>query len=312
MGSGAVARILTSTNIQDYLTCPRFYYLNQIKGYFKKRKDLNLSIGTLFHSAMEIWSKEGQEGAIGFLRTAVQHTFKEHRLDPSFDTAELTKADAILLGMVEHYPFPVMADQVEVEFRVPFNNFDLAGKWDGEHSYDGRKVIFDYKTKKRMPSHIDDFSLNKRDFQGQFYFYVARKLLKADQFEGFEKIYVKQPELRQNKNETLDRFCFRMRQDYAKRPDFYYKRVPIFFDPDDGEFMNNLTYLTSEIGARIKHGTYWEMNYTNCKTKYHKHCVYLPICNQEPGWEDLYDFKGPDHHPELSFGKEDNEENGDD
>jgi hypothetical protein len=304
-----MARILTSTNIQDFLTCPKYFYWNQVRGAFKKGININMSVGTLFHSAMEIWAKEGQEGAIGFLRTAVQHTFRECRDDPAFNPDELTKIDAILLGMVSHYPFPVLADQAEVEFRVPFLDFELAGKWDGEHCYDGRKVIFDYKTKKRMPSHIDDFSLNKRDFQGQFYFYTARLLLRHDEYEGFEKIYVKQPELRQGKKETLHEFCRRIQQDYAQRTDDYYKRVPIFFDPEDGEFIHQLTLILKQIKQRLADNVF-EMNYTNCKTKYHKHCVYLPACNQEIGWEDLYDWRGPDHHPELSFGKEELE-NGD-
>jgi hypothetical protein len=29
-------------------------------------------------------------------------------------------------------------------------------------------------------------------------------------------------------------------------------------------------------------------------------CPYLSICNGTDGWEDWYDMKGPDHHPELS------------
>ncbi len=293
--------ILTQTNIKDWQTCPLFYKYSQIDGYVWKKTGILIKSGEVFHSAMEIYGEHGKEDALGFLRQVTNQHFNRHRNDPSFKPQKLEEAKACLLGQVEGYPYPVDADNVEHQFEMPFRGFTLAGKWDGKHRRNLREVIFDYKTKGVIPKY--DLDLLKRDVQGQLYFYVARRL--GHKVEGFELIIVKRTALRQGKKESRPGYLHRIRQDYSvpKRRVDYYARHAIYYDLDDGPFFANLRLIIDDI-KRAMDTDRWVKNEANCKNRWHKHCVYLPICNEELGWEELYDVMGADHHPELKFGEE--------
>jgi len=293
--------VLTKTNLQDFMSCPYYYKLNQIDGLFYKSQSLIVSIGTLFHSAMEIWGKHGKEDALGFISQAVKQCFNDNKLNAEFKPQDLEKVSATIHGMVNGYPYPVQADGCEVEFMVDFYGFKLAGKWDGDYKDAGRSVLFDYKTKGRLPKL--DHGLLKRDLQGQLYFHVARQL--GMDVEGFEQILVKRSELRQGKKESWPAYLQRIRMDYVdpKRVDDNYARHAVLYDPDGEEFWANLRMVTDNV-QRCMGTKRWPQHTINCKTRWHKHCVYLPVCNKELGWEELYDVMGPDHHPELSYGRE--------
>ena len=292
---------LTKTNITDYMICPWMYYLNQVQGYFPKRMSNAVGVGLLFHGAMETWAKKGEEAAHEYVSKEVMRSFNENKLDPTFKPEKLELNKAMVTGMLEGYPYAVIADAVEVEFSIDFYGFKLAGKWDGDYKDGTRTYLFDYKTKGRIPEF--NHGIMARDLQGQLYFHAARQM--GMDVVGFEHIIVKRTGLIHGKKETYAMYLQRVRADYSipKRQDAYYDRQQILYDPDDQKFWANLRVVCEDIQRRLNSGV-WPQNIINCRTKWYKPCDYLPICNGELGWEESFDKKGPDHHPELSYGEE--------
>ena len=229
---------LTKTNITDYMICPWMYYLNQVQGYFPKRMSNAVGVGLLFHGAMETWAKKGEEAAHEYVSKEVMRSFNENKLDPTFKPEKLELNKAMVTGMLEGYPYAVIADAVEVEFSIDFYGFKLAGKWDGDYKDGTRTYLFDYKTKGRIPEF--NHGIMARDLQGQLYFHAARQM--GMDVDGFEHIIVKRTGLIHGKKETYAMYLQRVRADYSipKRQDAYYDRQQILYDPDDQKFWANL------------------------------------------------------------------------
>lgn len=285
----------TCTTTRAFMECPRKYYYMQICGYFPKYRPEYVNLGILFHRAMEAYAHGGLVKAQRQIKNDISNTFDEARKIEDMDTKLLEKAEYTLLGMVEGYPYEVNPTSAEMKFEVEFEGHLLGGKVDGIRTGGGRAMIFDYKTKGSLDG-VDDHALLSRDFQASFYFYGLGLLCKR--FEGVEFIYVRRPSLRQRRKERFTTFCERIYKDYLdeNRRDFYYGRAFTFRDPDDKTWLENLKNVLKNIQI-FDNFDIWPMHETACRL--YRRCQYLPICNNEEGWQEKYDVLGPDAHPEL-------------
>jgi hypothetical protein len=291
--------ILTATTLQRFMRCPRQFFHSQISGWRRKVRPDYVGIGVLFHEAMEKWARLGKEEAEKHIKASVSKIFADSLDVDDMNPENLKWAESILMGMIDGYPWPVHADYAEMEFKYPFKGHSLRGKVDGIRTIDGgRRVIFDYKTAGSL-YRKDDAPLLKRDFQASFYFYLLSKIEKTP-FEGVEFFFVKRSglRLRKSKNEQWATYCRRIYNDYVdkKRRGDYYLRTVTFRDPRDETFFSNISWVVSELDRCVETDQ-WAMHETACGG--YRACPYVPICNDDPEWERLYDNVGPDHHPEL-------------
>ena len=287
---------ITNSTMQTFLTCERKYFINQVKGYFPKRQAEHVSTGVMFHKAMEIWAESDRETAVAHIKDAMGIVFKANSENAEFDVYKLIAQEAVIVGMIEGYPYPV-SDVVgaEIEFDTEYMGYCLRGKVDGEYKRGGINYLFDYKTKGSL-DRVTDQELLKRNFQATFYLNVLNRLCGAE-YDALEFIFIRRPSIRQKQKEGSDAYARRVVKDYKERPEFYYRKAVAHRDTSSNGWMINLMQHIEHL-AHCYEYSFWPMRETSCGM--YGRCPYLPICNQVDGWEDLFDMKGPDHHPELS------------
>jgi hypothetical protein len=278
-----------------FMECPRKYYWYQKRGYSPKKRPDYVQLGTYFHKAMEVWARAGQEEARATIKNTLSKQLDETKHIEDFDPHSLEKAEAILLGMVDGFPYPVEPTAIEEKFALDFEGHLLAGRVDGTKTIGGRAMIFDYKTKGSLDD-VGDDSLLVRDFQASFYFYSM--VLLNRYFEGVEFLYVRRPSLRQRQKEPWWSFCKRIYKDYIdkNRRDFYYARAVTYRDRKDAAWLDNLRQVLKNIEI-CDNFDIWPMYESACKVW--TRCPYMRICNDDSDWKDHYDDIGPDAHPEL-------------
>lgn len=294
---------VTNSTMQTFLSCERKYFLNQVKGYFPKRQAEHVKTGTMFHKAMEIWAGADQEAAVTYIKDMMHNIFTMNSENADFDVYKLIAQEAVIVGMIEGYPYDVRdVEGAEIEFKARYKEFLLRGKVDGHYKRGGINYLFDYKTKGSL-DRVTDQELLKRNFQASFYLNVINHLCDRDEYDALEFIFIRRPSIRQKQKEGSDAYARRVVKDYKERPDFYYRKAVAHRDTEDGtwmrSFIQHIDCLTQCYEMRGSDNIErWPMRETSCGM--YGRCPYLMICNKTDGWEDWYDMKGPDHHPELS------------
>jgi RecB family exonuclease len=302
---------LTASSITDFLTCPRLYYVKQIAGLHPKQISWKIEVGQIYHEALEIWQKDALEPALRHVKNRFSVLFTEKTKEGEVDAEHMEFQETMVLGMVENTPWDVRALEFSEEKfdigleRIPLaldpeieNTYRLAGKVDGlGKNRDGRLVIRDYKTKgdiaRTAQPHIMD-----RDLQASLYFYVYHHAKGRRDLEGVEFCLVRRPSIQRRQKETRVAFLQRVREDYLKRPEFYYADNVTYRDPNDSSFFVSLSHIVRQIHQNTCTNRWYE-NYTQCKGFGGGGCYYLPYCTKEAGWQDNFVDLGPDRHPEL-------------
>jgi hypothetical protein len=302
--------IFTATSLQKFLECPRKYYNSQILGLSSKRINLDMFIGRVFHSARLVQISDGTGPAIKHIRMACSDVFKEYMKQPDANTNDLEIAEATLESMIENYPWKEEIRLAEAQFMIPIEDVGFepsptekdyfGGRIDGMiKDYLGYPIIFDYKVKKDVTRASRQETM-ARHFQAHFYYFMFKKM-KFDDLRGFTFILVRRPGIRPRRKppEPLQAFIRRLKQYYKERKDCF-TQATISYDPYDIEFAYTLKSIVKQI-HHFKTTGEWYCNYTACCI--YNNCVYLPACEGQPGWEDLYNKKGYDIHPELELEK---------
>lgn len=283
----------TYSTLKKFLDCPRKYKLNQIDGYHSRRRSVSVTRGIVGHEAMEIRQKEGIEEAINHIRNKI-FRLSEKDFDREGEAkVDLSKLQAELIGAVTHFPKNIAIDKnkIEFQFNVPFiASHRLRGKIDGQLK--NKNTIFDYKFT-GAPQIYSDPELLKLNLQANLYSWATD----ADEFIFFP---IKNCLLRHKKTETLQAFLTRVRNAYGEKPKDYFDQCSFKIDKSylNGVVMTNIINVMKLIDHCFQIGK-WPMNQTACLTTFNRKCTYVPICTEEYGWEDYYDVKGPNYHPEL-------------
>ena len=99
--------------------------------------------------------------------------------------------------------------------------------------------------------------------------------------------WVRKPSIRLRKNETIEEFAERIRQDYEARPDFYYhEEEPQFATTGDLLRIEAELWQLAEILRHSERGRIYVRNTAHCSD--FGGCPYVPICTGDPDAMSLY------------------------
>lgn len=211
--------------------------------------------------------------------------------------AERDKWQAILQVQLERYYKYYANDRDEMTpiineeiVSVEFEGLKFTGKIDLLAGINGEPdAMMDHK----FVGRFDPTATLGWDFRFQFMFYLWMvQKATGRKIERFMPNAVRKPALKQGKEESLQTYISRVRQDMIQRPAEYFKREPLamlqtsmdhFEDRVLRPKIERLRLLTeATTPASIIEALFRNQNTSNC-VKYGKACQFLPICQH--GWK---------------------------
>ena len=285
----------TSSSLQRFLDCRKKYYFSYVELLAPKRKAWALLDGEAYHLAMEIFNQETGRKVLSkpAMVKVILNSVKE--IYDNVDTAGLSEDEvqeidfhkAMMLGMIMGYIVSVEPDNVikpEFEFKWGYEGITLRGKTDGVVEKNGKNWLKEYKT--TGTTDIEGYKLKlDMDFQVDFYLSIVSKVL-GIKLEGVLYEIVRKSLLKIKKNEDVEDYYKRIKEDYLKRPEFYYFKHYVYRSEkvlQDFE-ENDLKPLIRDVrGCEITNSYYKNKHqcntYTGCAFK--KLCLFPDIDMQE-------------------------------
>lgn len=226
---------------------------------------------------------------------------------------ELKKWQAILDVQMERY-FQFYREDletwtpwaVEEKVEVMFEDIKLTGKIDLGYVLDAHpknNICADHKT-----FGMDDYEGWQFRFQFMFYMWLAQKAT-GRKMHAFLVNGIKKPQLRQSKDESLESFAVRIKQDMIQVPDKYFQRHPLHMIKDSMKHfedrvlrpkLDRIKLLTqATTPAIVIEALVRNQNTNNC-VNYGSCCEFLPICKKGFKSEGHWYFKRDNKHEELA------------
>lgn len=261
-------------------SCQKKYEWTYIHGLKPIKKSSALSLGGVIHEVFDLYYKGGSK--------VDGHKHIDKVMDEQIsnsapeESEDLWIIKYILSGMWLSYPFRAdifskIESEIEFKVRVPGTRGILfVGKVDGivTDPY-GKMWVRELKTTSTSFSQFEVRS--RRASQGTGYIWAMRKL--GYPVEGIVYDYVKKPLLRKGVNENVSTYGARIINDYATRPDMYYKRHYSYRTTEDLDlFEEDLRRVAYDIRRSAKAGSF-HRNPEQCYN-YNTECPYLKICFQ--------------------------------
>lgn len=301
----------SASSLRMFRNCPRMWYWNYVLGIRIRRPSAPLVIGSVYHAGLEEWIMSSEPMAKIASRLVGKAEKEAAESEALFDQgeydkflAELMAAEGMLLGYEAVYESDrdAIPDETypeswfEVEFEPPYEAMKLVGKIDLATRVSGDKWrIWEHKTAGQMSgSYIERLSM---DTQVRAYIYGAKWGLDLDVKEVVYNV-TRKCRLRRKANEKRKDYLTRIRDDYYKRPDFYFWRETLRFSNSDLEAFERDLILTQEMRELYLKETIWDMPenwYCNDKMcDNYGMCPFFPICRAglDKGSMHLYYQKG--------------------
>jgi len=278
--------VLTYSNIR-LADCPRKFKLRVIDGLVPIVKKRALALGYLVHYGRD----KGLAAAldqIDYASAISSDEVDKMHIDEAILTGILSNADEVFKdnGNVEREPewlLPVRNPDTLRHSRL----FNIGGKADG--IYEGNNVggnwwtVIEEKTTARSPGESD---ILKLDLDQQ----VMNEVACLQRARGILVDYVKyryllKPFIKQRKDESVEQYCTRIKQDYKDRPEFYFREEKLLIDQKQvREWERDLWHITQVLNFCYRNN-HWYKNTSRCAEW--GGCIYLPLCRGEDA-ERLY------------------------
>lgn len=276
----------TQSEIGTWDDCAEKWYL----GYnhmLRKRGEFAwyFVYGDAFHTTLSNWYATGISKIAGL-------QFPEDVILSNEQQADARKWQMILEVQMERYftyyqddlrAMKIWLNEEIIEFT--WQDVKLTGKIDLGYnlSGDSENVLMDHKSAGRF----DPNALNGWQFRFQFMFYMwlTEKVTKR-KIGKFVVNGMKKPALKQGKDESVESYCIRIKQDMIQRPEEYFKRVPLPMIRGSMEHfekrvlqpkIDRIKLLTQGTDSVMIDALVRNQNTNNC-VKYGNTCQFLPIC----------------------------------
>jgi hypothetical protein len=302
---GNAKDLLTHSVLSRFRECRRKAYYRDVLGLVSKERIAALDMGRAIHLGLEEWYRSR---SLWRAKEAIDGLYERLVSTANGETAGLEQereiAFCILRGYSRCYQFdqePFKIEKLEYEFRVPVINpgsgyrsrwFDFAGKVDALVTMQGRYWLLEHKTVGRT-----DERLNLKlplESQTEGYIYGLQRQL-GIKLQGVIYNIIQKPLLRPRVDEEPKDFAERVGQDYLQRPEFYFKRLPLYKSRDQiASFERELYQLSVE--------------FRRCRSFYRNDracsiwsgCSYRPLCLEDTPETRAAHFRVSEvRHPEL-------------
>lgn len=226
---------ITQTALKVFLQCPEQFRLGTMYGWTPRTVSSSIEFGMAFHEIMA-GVNMGEE-----LHQAVDNYHAqraENILANEHDKLELTLAQ--VEAVADHYLVYWLSRDSrnkwlarEESFRINYTShggygvIPLRGQWDGIVQRSKKTYLYECKTKGRIMEETIQRGL-EWDFQTNFY-NTAYRIKTGKAPHGVIYDVIRQPQLRQGYR-TIAEFAARIREDIAKRPEFYFIRWEVDTD----------------------------------------------------------------------------------
>lgn len=240
---------------------------------------IGMQLGKILHQAFDMYYNDFDEQEVeDYIVLQCDELIKE--ADP-YKQEDFQIAKYIALGAWNYFPKEWRDEydevQSEIKFHIPLTkDVDFCGIIDGLVKKDGKWFIRELKsTGLSFPQFERKANISP---QVTGYVYALRKM--GIEVKGIMYDFIKKPLLRKNINDTVDTYCARIVQDYAKRPQFYFHRHFTYrSDMDIKLYEQDLKQLAEDITDRIKSKKFYR-NPNNC-LNYNTECPYKKVCFDE-------------------------------
>jgi hypothetical protein len=246
---------ITFSGLNKWSECREQFSLQWIDGVTRRKLQVPLEFGSVFHSALENQDKGTPEEVI----QRVSEHYKKYRLKTIKTSGEKDDLN-LLLGLAQivfpHYCEFWRADDVlinwvsrEEKFSIPYDvptddgirKILLRGMRDGIYSVDslGTFGIFETKTMGRI---VDKEMEDKLRYDMQTMMYTVATYLDYGQMPNAVKLnVVKRPTTYRRKKESVKSYLDRIEDDVARYPEQYFKRYTADITPQDVELFIDQT-----------------------------------------------------------------------
>lgn len=262
---------VTSSLLRTFLTCREQTYLKYIEGWQQPGIREPIEFGWIFHNALEHLAA-GKDP----VRSVTAYVTKRSKGLTAGDQQTLNRLAGMAKAMIPLYiEYWAKYDKLKItewvehesvfdqQVSVPGHAGDirLRGRRDGAFT-SGKKGaflwLFETKTKGVIP---EQTLLNVLPFDTQVMLYSYVLGLEYDQkVAGVIYNVIRRPGLRIRKDDTLKKFCDRVKDDVHARPEHYFMRWQVQFDADEIETwvqfkLNHLLMEMVEWIARLEDAT---------------------------------------------------------
>ena len=164
--------------------------------------------------------------------------------------------------------------KLEIPWTVGNYHYKYINRLDGKITTDDGLWILELKS----TAQIDSDLLQKLNTNFQINSYWFSMLYNEQQeIDGVLYRYIRKPSIRQNKNETLEKFRIRLSKDYQNRPEFYFHEESLYFNQDQIKiFTKDMNSYFEEL-TRCYVTDRWTKRGTACDSKFGL-CEYLKYC----------------------------------
>jgi hypothetical protein len=283
---------ITQSTLAKFADC-RVACRYSLDGWGTDAPKRSLQFGTLMHAMLEAlygaWHAPGGPDVMttfGAVARAHEKAAAKAGDDPKAVQADLAQAKALFPAYVERWARDdAKRKWVEVEqvFDVRWNGHRLRGKVDGLfEAKDGSLWILETKTASR----IDDETMSQAlafDFQSLYYCEAIEGKFGARgdgrKIAGVLYNVIRVPQIGKGDDRGSDAFLARLREDVAKRPDFYFMRYEVAFPAKTRERFRIDLAAKLDVFARWMANDEDEPTFRNeqaCRKRWN--CEYLGAC----------------------------------
>ena len=288
-------------NMDQFLRCPYKYYLANVLKYRPRVLKKALNIGDLFAQCVYFLHKgEGIATCMAYVEKIQKPLMEKATSQEQIDTLEtsIRIVQSMLFGYETRFlskdkikvtrynkeggidgfdEIKIQKITPEYKLGIPIvvgnYHFNYINRLDGRITTEKNPWILEIKT----TTLIDGNLLKKLNTNFQINSYWYAMLFNDEQkIDGVLYRYIRKPSIKQNKNETLDKFRIRMSKDYQQRPEFYFHEESLCFNHQILPFVKDLHSHFEELTRCYVTGI-WTKKGTACDANFGL-CEYLRYC----------------------------------
>jgi len=284
------------SSINDFRSCPRFYYWKRRRRLERKEFRVPFIVGRIMHHGIQtLFSKpEKAESEIRKrFKEEAQKARKEFPEITIYQEEDLAQQDAITTGMLKAFKYKYAkflsaTKHVKTEAVIHYElnkDVTIVGAIDNIIENQSRRYVYELKNLKSLDR--ERVEAIKTDPQTGLYFECYNRTCKKDEkLDGIIYKIIRKPQIRQKKNESKAEFMARLQNWYLEDGDIkmHFERMNKPFI-SGAAVLNTIDKVTQQILSCKKEDDYYQ-DFGKCIREWGK-CPMYTLCHDGATKENL-------------------------
>lgn len=280
---------ISTSSLDDFLTCRRLYYYKRIKRYEKAVFHLPFFVGRIVHEGMSYLLRKKPDAIklmTEFFRKEKKSVNEQFVLTPE-KLEEVNEQEYVAKGMLTAYArryAKMLKDTTlldsEVEGALQLSeNVVFVIKLDNLLRIRGKKVLHELKTSKYItPEYI---KMVQTDRQMTIYYRFYNLIFEKHPIQEIIYDVIRKPSIRQKKNESYPVYLKRLSEWYDTTDDMSKFHIERFKEPviSEESILNTVQHVAEEMLKSKSKEDYYE-NHDHCSSYYGDVCSYYDLCHK--------------------------------